>query len=388
MVRANASTVLSATAARHPSAAVGVVLATSHPDDATTAYVEAAARVEERLGFLASQSPAYHPPRTYCGIAWSGVDPRLVQWRSSGVAANSLLVVSADSAAEFRDLYVRYIAPALRSPVAPSLSERMRRCLIALRRASFSAGCCEFSQAYSNAWQSYEVVFGGSEARERGRTIAGRVAVLAIGPDSLRSDDSIIASETNLLEMATAWGADPTVVPEIDGLHELLHEICESSCPAQTARDLYPCLDSDMANALFDYTEAGFEQQIASRSDAEKAALIDSQRDRVRQRLDECYKLRNDIAHGGYDNEEISETMYREIAGLFGSFIVNLAHNCYVARDYNALMAIVDAEATRLLKAPDGELREKAYALWEQRGRPIGDDWADWYQARLELGYN
>ena len=31
-------------------------------------------------------------------------------------------------------------------------------------------------------------------------------------------------------------------------------------------------------------------------------------------------------------------------------------------------------------------MQERAYALWEARGRPLGDDWADWFTTQGYVG--
>lgn len=36
--------------------------------------------------------------------------------------------------------------------------------------------------------------------------------------------------------------------------------------------------------------------------------------------------------------------------------------------------------------SPSDRIRQRAYLLWEARGRPFGDDWADWFQAEKEVG--
>ena len=36
----------------------------------------------------------------------------------------------------------------------------------------------------------------------------------------------------------------------------------------------------------------------------------------------------------------------------------------------------------------DKQVREQAYLLWEQRGRPNGDDWQDWFTAETMLTHS
>jgi hypothetical protein len=33
----------------------------------------------------------------------------------------------------------------------------------------------------------------------------------------------------------------------------------------------------------------------------------------------------------------------------------------------------------------DRQIAQRAYELWEQRGSVHGDDWADWFEAEIEI---
>ena len=53
----------------------------------------------------------------------------------------------------------------------------------------------------------------------------------------------------------------------------------------------------------------------------------------------------------------------------------------------HAFRAPISLPAETARRTSPGEfIRLKAYSLWERRGRPVGDDWADWTGALKDLG--
>jgi hypothetical protein len=369
---------------RTPYTAYLTVETRCHPDGLAEALNDAAVRIQVITGFLVSQSSGYyHPPRQYRALVFRPNELKLLPDHPSGVPQNSRLVVYPEKAPYFERLYMDYIAPALAAPVEPSLQERFRRALRCLRKASFAAGCGEWAQAYSSAWQAYEVVFGGNESRERGALISRRVAALSIGPDALRSDDTFLLTEKDLVQFCGAWTRG-----EVEGLNaeKELQELMSSVSVAGgadrgTIQFLQASFDSDNTDVLLRWKENQITEAAAQGSADQMQLEVKKRHGELRDRLVQCYKLRNDIVHAGYDYEPVAEEMYKEISGLFRSFVINLAFNCTAKRTYAVLLNSLDEE----WMGPDHHVREKAYFYWLDRGSPTGDDWADWFRAEREV---
>jgi hypothetical protein len=230
------------------------------------------------------------------------------------------------------------------------------------------------------------VVFGGNEARERGALISRRVAALAVGPDGLRSDDTFSVTEGDLVQFCAAWARGEVTILNMDAdLRRLMSDaVATGTVDRGTLPLLQMYLDDDgNADALFEWKARQINESATSASPEDVRNKNRERRCELRARLEECYKLRNDIVHAGYDYEPVAEEMYNEISRLFGSFVINLAFNCTTKRTYAAFLYALDDE----WRGPERRLREKAYFYWLERGRPIGDAWADWFRAEREPYY-
>lgn len=367
-----------------------LTLSTScHPEGLGEALTDAASQIQIVTGFLVSQtSGVYNAPRQYGGIVFQPNSAAFLHRHPSGKPRNSLLLVTREKAQYFEHLYTDYIAPALDMPVEPSLQERLRRALRSLRKASYSAGSHEWSQAYASAWQGYEVVFGGTESRERGATISRRVAALAVGPDGLRTDDSFTVTDEDLVNFSQDWKQGKVNGLNIDqDVEEMLSSIADNGANAEVLLILRTSLDSDANDVLLRWKEDQITGGLPEVTSDNAQLESNRRREELRVRLEECYKLRNDIVHAGYDYEPIAEEMYKEISGLFQSFIVNLAYNCTRKVTYTELLTAMDDEWRRPVLT-DHKIRERAYFNWLERGQPIGDDWADWFCAEQEEASN
>ncbi|HTN92666.1 MAG TPA: hypothetical protein VL242_53725 [Sorangium sp.] len=375
-------------------AAYALVEARCHPDDRDTAIENAAGHLEEVLGFLVSQqaTPRFSPPRRYEALGFLANTPGVTFYCPSARAQNSLLLVRPPDGTYFSQLYSKYIAPALAAPVEPMLQEKLRRMLRTLRRASFSAGCLEYSQAYASAWQAYEVVFGGVESRERGDSIARRVAALAIRPDALGADDAVELDDGDMIQLAKAHKSGDSKLQLEPATSALLNELADAQNPTeQELLWVRMSFGSEELEEVLAWKERQIAAAASSRSEDESTMLAVQKRDQLRWRLQECYKLRNDMVHAGYDEESVAETMYLEIFSLYSSFVTNLAFNCTKKVTYDALLDAIDKEwrrgrTTEPSTSDEAAIRLAAFDAWEKRGRPMWDDWADWFSARKALG--
>jgi hypothetical protein len=366
-----------------PHTAYMTLVVPCHPDGIAEALVKASSLVQQKTGFLVSQSSgAYCPPLRYAAFGFLPGTDGFQRSDPTGTPRYSDLAITADLALDFQELHRNYIEPALREPVERSLRERLRRMLRGLRRASFAAGCGEWSQAYSCAWQAYELVFAGSEGRDRGALISRRVAALAIGPDSLGIDDSFDITDEDLYTFCAAWKRR-----EIEGFRPGEEAQAVMSRLAERAgadrgllKALAMSLGSDETDVLLRWKMNQVTEAARGKTAAQVRLEVHRRRSEVMARLEQCYKLRNDIVHAGYDYEFVAEDMFKEMTSLFRAFVINIAFNCAAKVTYPALLEALDEE----WEGAERQIREKAYLYWLGRGQPIGDDWADWFRAVRE----
>ncbi len=360
------------------------VKATCHPQSLSAAVDTAVERIQQISGFFASLDvETYHPPKKYAGVCFLPGKPIKNVWGPSGKPQHSKLRITEDRAQYLENLYRDYLVPALSTPVERNLQERLRRTLRGFRKASFSAGSHEWSQAYSAAWQTYEVVFGGTETRDRGQSISRRVAALSVGPDALRSDDHFEVSDSDFVEFCEAWKRGEVSGLADQNLHEVIHNTIQNGASPEEIRFVLGGFGTDFIDILLDWKERQVQETLEQVPAEQTRTAILARREEVRIRFEECYKLRNDIVHAGYDNDAVAEEVYKEISSLFSSFVINLAFNCTQKLTYTALLKALDDE-WRGPASHEESIRKRAHALWQERGEPKGDDWRDWFQAKKE----
>jgi hypothetical protein len=73
--------------------------------------------------------------------------------------------------------------------------------------------------------------------------------------------------------------------------------------------------------------------------------------------------IRHSYCHGFITDVQVNEPA------------VDLAIYTLIALAYNLITKLVQ----------DDKVRQLAHSLWDKRGRPIGDDWADWFEAERKL---
>ncbi len=373
---------------RTPYAAFVRLASTSHPADAGGGISAAAERLELVTGFIASQAKEYAPARCYTSFAFAAGHPGCSFRAASGAPSASLFLAKHESASTLSMLYRDYIQPALRDPVEPALREKLRQALMSVRRARFGVGCAEYSQAFSAAWQTLELLFGGSESRDRGATISKRVAALAVGPEGFQSNDSIVINDEDLILLAKDQsGPGGSIRGHLSAeiLVSLQIVADEESPDVSGLNVLRAAMSSDDADAVMDWVV----ERRAESASANPANVLERQDD-LRARMIELYKLRNDIAHSGQSFEPFAELAARELVGLIGSFIANIAFNFEKARTVQRFHELLDDcwRATHppspVSSEPD-RTRIVAYLLWRHRGSPVNDAFTDWFAAERVL---
>lgn len=60
--------------------------------------------------------------------------------------------------------------------------------------------------------------------------------------------------------------------------------------------------------------------------------------------------------------------------------------SCWYATAVAATLGRVQVRRATASQSPNERVRSRAYQLWDERGRPLGDDWTDWFQAEEEVG--
>lgn len=387
----NALAWVETTSSKHPHAAYAVVDVACHPSDLHTAADRATAELDTILGYVASRANrSFSPPSRYTWIAVSVDSTALAFGFASCMARDSVLFLRPDDGENLQLSYNKFVSPALREPVEALLREKLRRVFRTLRRASFSAGCHEYSQAFASAWQAYEVVFGGTESRDRGDSISKRVASVAILPNAVGTTDNYVLTPEDFLEFARAFASGSLDLQFEELATAALLAFSKESAPtADDARMLQMSMNSDEVGQILDWKGLQLSANASARTETELEPQVVRRRDELRRRLQQCYKLRNDIVHSGYDDEGAARPMYAEVSTLFGSFVLNLAYHFARHKTYVELLNALDLEWQRgraCRQDDDGAVRSLAFDLWKRRGRPLGDDLTDWFTAREKLG--
>ena len=322
--------------------AAAVVRATAHPSGGSEAIANAEEELRLVLSFIATSDPAFTPARSFPGRAYRGGSKPYTTTSPPRSKIRSFTHIDAGTAGLLQDNWTEFIAPLLEPEFDSVLSSRFRRALECIRRASFLQALGERTEAFLCCWGAFEVIFGGYESRERGKAIGRRVAPFIIDRTGTPHNKSFQVTPDDLRRFLND-GKQGKVSLDLDADElEMVETLLEDDDP----RSAWTILGSSTSKSLLAWKERQVRARLEEVDEAEAREARLRGYALIRDRFRSYYKLRNDIAHGGYENEAICGRFADELLDYYYSIFLNITFNFSRVSSYDQLLYKLDQESS------------------------------------------